>query len=173
MMMCEKYTADQFLSTDAWALVGKLQDPVVFDVFEKLQKGDHFVCFLSLYKAGCEDKLHNSKTFTKLVQVFNNYLKRESSDNLNMKYGICYPINYLRFMVLVHSSGGASAQQYSILISQLGRPSPWHLWYVAHMLGNLLLSLTMYHSRQFVTNSPDVLSNPFLIFENVAQLAQL
>ena len=128
--MCEKYTADQFLSTDAQALAGQLRDTVVFDVFEKLQKSDHFVCFLSLYKAGCKGKLDKSKTFTKLAQVFNDCLKRECYDNLNAKHGICYPINYLQFMVLMRTSGGTSAQQYSILVSQLGGPSPWCLQYV-------------------------------------------
>ena len=134
--MREKYTSNQFLSTDARALTGKLKDPVVFDVFEKLQKGDHFACFLSLYKSGCEGKLNNSKTFTELVQVFEDHLKRESSGNPNAKYGIRYPINYLRFMVLMRSSGGASAQQYSILISQLGGPSPRRLRYV---LGKIII----------------------------------
>jgi len=36
-------------------------------------------------------KLDQSQTFTELCQVFEDRLRRESSDNKNMKYGTRYP----------------------------------------------------------------------------------
>ena len=76
-----------------------------------------------------EGKLSQSQAFTKLCQVFEDWLCQESSDNKNMKYGTRYLKHYLNFMILMCSWGGSTAQQYGILTSELGGLTPRHLRY--------------------------------------------
>jgi hypothetical protein len=88
------------------------------------------MCFLELFKAARDGQLQGRKTFQELCVVHADQLKREASNNKNLKYGIRYPKNFLNFMTLVRSYGGDSARQYGIITSQLAGPSPRHLRWV-------------------------------------------
>jgi hypothetical protein len=123
-MKREKHTPHTVLGTDSRKLGEKLKDPLVHKIHLLLEEGDQTKCFLSLYKAAQDGKLDQSKTFTELCQVFEDRLRRESSDNKHLKYGARYPKNYLNFM---RSRGGSTGRQYGIFTSQLGGPSPRHL----------------------------------------------
>src|SRR5882762_2138421 len=129
LMKRKKHTPQILLSTDSRQLGDKLKDPLVHQIHLLLAEADHTKCFLSLYKVVQEGKLSQSQTFTELCQVFEDQLRRESSDNKNMKYGTHYPKHYLNFMILMRSQGGSTARQYGILTSELGGPTPCHLRY--------------------------------------------
>jgi hypothetical protein len=88
------------------------------------------MCFLSIHKAALEGKLNHSQTITNLCQVFEDKLRRDSSNDKNLKYGTRYSKNYLNFMILMRSRGESTGRQYGILTSQLGGPPPRHLRYV-------------------------------------------
>ncbi|KAH7903097.1 hypothetical protein BJ138DRAFT_1120733 [Hygrophoropsis aurantiaca] len=146
----EKFTPYNLSSSDSRTLDAKLKDPLVFKTFQHLQRGnDSTNCFLALYKAGQEGKLENKQTIIDLCSVFEDQLRRQTSSNANLKYGIRYSENYRNFMILMRGRNGNSARQYSILQSQIGGPTPRTL-------------------RALVAKSEDALTNPLLIFENVA-----
>jgi hypothetical protein len=130
LMKREKHTPQTLLSTDSRQLGDKLKDPLIHQIHLLLESDDHTKCFLSLYQAARDGKLDNSQTFTELCQVFEDRLRRESSENKNLKYGTRYPKHYLNFMILMRSRGGSTARQFSILTAELGGPSPRHLRYV-------------------------------------------
>jgi hypothetical protein len=117
LMKHEKYMPQTLLGTDSCRLGNKLKDPMVFQIHLLLEDGDHTKCFLSLHKAALEGKLDHSQTLTDLCQVFEDKLRRNSSDNKNLKYGTRYSKNYLNFMILMRSQGGSTGQQYGILTS--------------------------------------------------------
>jgi|SRR5882762_12026327 hypothetical protein len=103
LMKREKHTPHTLLSTDSHQLGDKLKDPLIHQIHLLLENSDHTKCFLSLYQAAQEGKLDNSQTFTELCQVFEDRLRRESSDNKNLKYGTHYPKHYLHLMILMCS----------------------------------------------------------------------
>lgn len=170
LMKREKHTPQTLLSTDSRQLGDKLKDPLVHQIHLLLEDADHTKCFLSLYKATQEGKLSKSQTFTELCQVFEDRLRRESSDNKNMKYGTRYPKHYLNFMILMCSRGGSTARQYGILTSELGGPTPRHLRCVT-ILSNGMVCLCL--CRSLVANSEDALQVPLLIYENMARVLRL
>jgi hypothetical protein len=120
----------RILVPNSHRLGDKLKDPLVFQIHLLLEDGDHTMCFLSLHKAALEGKLNHSQTFTNLCQVFEDKLRRDSSNDKNLKYGTRYSKNYLNFMILMRSRGESTGRQYGILTSQLGGPPPRHLRYV-------------------------------------------
>lgn len=148
----KKFTPSTLRNSDARAIENKLKDPLIFDAYQQLQRGNDTECFLRLFKAARDGQLKEEhQTFHELCAVFADQLKREQSANKNLKYGIRYPKNYLNFMVLVRSYGASSARQYGIITSQLGGPSPRHL-------------------RTLAASSEDALQNPYLIYENIARV---
>jgi hypothetical protein len=173
LMKREKHTPQTLLSTDSRQLGDKLKDPLVHQIHLLLEEADHTKCFLSLYRAAQEGKLSQSQTFTELCQVFEDRLRRESSDNKKMKYGTRYPKHYLNFMILMRSRGGSTARQYSILTSELGGPTPRHL------RCRTFLSITFRDNcltspcRSLVAKSEDALQVPLLVYENMARVLRL
>lgn len=130
-----KFTPHNLSSAETRDLQDKLNDPMVFDVFNRLERGqDGTGCFLALYKAAREGKLSKSQTFMDICSVFEEKLRRASSSNPNSKFGIRYNENYKNFMILMRGDGGNSARQYSILQSQIGGPSMRSIRYVCCLL---------------------------------------
>lgn len=89
------------LSTGSRILGDKLKDPLVFQIHLHLEKGDHTSCFLSLFSAAQNGDLENAETFTQFCAVFDDQLRRSTSDNKKLKRGIHYPQHYLDFMILM------------------------------------------------------------------------
>lgn len=86
----------------------------------------------------------------------------------NMEYATPLTIFSLGFwcrLVVAHLHNSIAFWYRSLVDHHLGVYSTSQVW-------EFMTSID-YHSRQFVTNSPDALSNPFLIIENVAWLAWL
>ncbi|KAF9236407.1 hypothetical protein BU15DRAFT_76980 [Melanogaster broomeanus] len=148
----EKFTPLSLSSSDARTFNAALQDPLVFDIYQCLNSNDGnngTDCFLALYRAAKQGKLSKHETFLDICKVFEDKVRRNSSSNPNLKYGVRYNENFRNFMILMRGHGGNSARQYGILQTQIGGPSIRTL-------------------RTLVANSEDALSNPELIFENVA-----
>lgn len=76
---------------------------------------------------------------------------RENSPDLNKKYGIRYTKSLLDFMIIMRGYGQNSNRQYGIFSATFGGPSVRHL-------------------RTLVTKSSDALTNPALIYENMARV---
>lgn len=125
-----KYAPSTLHSVEGRAIQLKLKDPILFGAFQSLEKGDNAAGFLQLYRYAKEGKTKGYDTFTEICDVLADRIRRETSDNENLKYGVRYPANYLNFMTLLRSYGSNSARQYGILTSQMGGPSPRHLRYV-------------------------------------------
>ena len=119
----EKYAPSTLKSAEAREIQARLQDPLVFQVWQTLERGNSTATFLELYKLVCEGKLKDHTVFVQLCGVLTDQLHRASSDNPHLKKGIRYPRDFLNFMTLMRSNGGQSSQQYSILTSQLGGPT--------------------------------------------------
>ncbi|KAG1776450.1 hypothetical protein EV702DRAFT_1198152 [Suillus placidus] len=101
-LSCGKFTPHNLSSAKTRDLQDKLNDPIVFDVFNCLEHGqDGTECFLALYKATREGKLSKSQTFMDICSVFEEKLWRASSSNPNSKFGIHYNKNYKNFMILM------------------------------------------------------------------------
>ena len=105
----QKYAPQTLLHTDARLLKSQLQDPVVFSIFQKLERNSPAECFIELYKSAVSGKLCNHETFMELCRVFTDQFRRMNSDNPNAKYGIRYPETYINFMLLMRAHGGNSA----------------------------------------------------------------
>jgi hypothetical protein len=125
-----KYAPLTFISIEARAVQLKLKDPLLFNAFQLLEKGEDSAAFLQLYQYAKDGKLKGYDTFTEICEVLTDRIRRQTSDNDNLKYGVRYPANYLNFMILLRSYGSNSARQYGILTSQLGGPSSRHLRFV-------------------------------------------
>lgn len=123
----EKFAPSTFCDVDGRELQKKLSDPLLFDVYTKLECGESMAAFLQLYKFAKEGKLKCYDTFTDVCKVMADCIKRETDKNKNAKFGIRFPVNYLNFFTLLRSYGGESAHQYGIITSALGGPSPRHL----------------------------------------------
>jgi len=128
-----KYAPRAFTSLEAHALKQKLNDPLIFQVHQLLECGQHTECFLKLYHLSHSGKLKNLEVFTDLCEILADKVDRDNSTNPNAKYGIRYTQNYLNFMILLRSHGQNSAKQYGILAGQLPAPSSRHLRYIFHM----------------------------------------
>ncbi|KIJ63902.1 hypothetical protein HYDPIDRAFT_29247 [Hydnomerulius pinastri MD-312] len=152
LMQREKFTPLNLSSSNVRTFNAALQDPLVFDVYQRLRNGDNGTdCFLALYHAARQGKLSKHETFLDICKVFGDKLRCNNPSDPNLKYGVRYNENFRNFMILMRGHGGNSARQYGILQTQIGGPSTWTL-------------------RTLVANSKDALSNPELIFENVARV---
>jgi hypothetical protein len=123
----DKFAPRTFRAVEARTLSEQLKDTVVFNAHSDLERGNPIGCFLRLYGAAAAGNLDNYKTFSDLCEVLEDRVHRETSSNVNLKYGIRYPQSYLNFMILMRSHGGNSSRQYGLITSQLGGPSPRHL----------------------------------------------
>ncbi len=130
----EKFASSTFCDVDGCKLQKKLGNPLLFDVYTKLERGESSAAFLQLYKVAKEGKLKCYNTFTNVCKVMADRIKHKTDKNKNAKFGIRYPVNYLNFFTLLCSYGGESARQYGIITSALGGPSPQHLRSVPNMV---------------------------------------
>ncbi|KAF8162013.1 hypothetical protein BJ912DRAFT_935672 [Pholiota molesta] len=147
-----KYAANNHLRRfELHELQDKLADPVLFDIFESLKTGKPEDCFLQLFKQAQEGKLQNHERFLDVCEVLSDRIRRDTSGNRNLKYGMRYSKTYLDFMIAMRGYGQNSNQQYEILAAEFCGPSVRHL-------------------RALVSKSVDALQNPYLIFENVARV---
>lgn len=129
-MARDTFTPHTLKNADALDLQDKLNDLIVWNAHQLLQRRNDAECFLELFKAAQDGQLQGYQTFQELCMVLADQLKHDTSNNKKLKYGICYPKNFLNFMTLVRSYGGDSAHQYGIITSQLAGPSPHHLRWV-------------------------------------------
>ncbi|KAI1782137.1 hypothetical protein LXA43DRAFT_977717 [Ganoderma leucocontextum] len=150
----EKFAPYTFRSGDARDLQAKMNDPLIFSMNQLLDRNDSTTAFLELFKYARDGKLSQHKLFGDICVVLAEQVHRATSSNAKAKHGIRYPQDYLHFMTVMQSYGHQSAQNYAILTSQLGGPSPRTL-------------------RLLVKKSPDCLSSPDLDFENVAHVKRL
>lgn len=121
----EKYAPSTLRAGDARALRLKMTDPVIFPIVQQLERGDVAGAFLSLYQRARDGGLAKYQTFMDICTVLEDQLKaRAESDSPGAKKGIRYTQDYLNFMTIMRSYGQQSSQQYSILTSQIGGPSP-------------------------------------------------
>jgi len=128
-----KYAPRSFISLEAHALKEKLNDPLIFQIHQLLERGQHTECFLKLYHLSRNGKLKDLEVFTDLCEILADKVDRDNSGNPNAKYGIRYTQNYLNFMILLRSHGQNSAKQYGIIAGQLPAPSSRHLRYLIRM----------------------------------------
>lgn len=148
---------DKYAQTDMIRQIGarsfsaKLSDPVLFDIHDSLKTGKPEDAFLRPYKSAKEGKLSNYERFIEVCDVLEDRVRRETSGNDKLKYGIRYSPNYLDFMIAMRGYGQNSNRQYEIFCAEFAGPSVRYL-------------------RTLVTKSTDALQNPYLIFENVARV---
>jgi hypothetical protein len=64
-----KYAPLTLISVEACALQLKLKDPLLFNAFQLLEKGEDTGAFLQLYKYAKEGKLKGYDTFTEICEV--------------------------------------------------------------------------------------------------------
>ena len=133
-----KYAPTTLKSVEGRAIQEKLKDPILFGAFQALEKGETASGFLQLYQYAKEGKTKGYETFTEICEVLADRIRRDTSDNRNLKYGVRYKADYLNFMTLLRSYGGNSARQYGILSSQIPSPSPCHLRFVEYILAPLV-----------------------------------
>lgn len=119
----EKFGPNTLLDTDARKLQEKLDDPLIYHLWNDLHRGKEGEVFLNLYRQVKEGKLKDYKTFVGLCEVLTDQISRQTSDNPNLKYGIRYPENYMNFMTLLRSYGTNSARQFGLITGALGGPS--------------------------------------------------
>lgn len=105
----------------------KLSDPVLFDIHDSLKTGKPEDTFLRLYKSAKEGKLKNYERFTEVCNVLEDRVRRETSGNDKLKYGIRYSPNYLNFMIAMRGYGQNSNRQYEIFCAEFAGPSVRHL----------------------------------------------
>ncbi|KAJ7812191.1 hypothetical protein B0H14DRAFT_3753374 [Mycena olivaceomarginata] len=151
LMARNKYSSRRFLDDEARNLNDQLRDPLTFKAFKLLQKGESTECFFQLYEACLNGKLKKYETFQQLCGVLADGLEREGT---NKKFGVRYPKDYLNFMILLRSYGGQSSRQYGIIAGQFPAQSSRHL-------------------RSLVAKSEDALTNPYLVYENMARVRRL
>ncbi|KAH9947491.1 hypothetical protein B0H21DRAFT_691827, partial [Amylocystis lapponica] len=90
----EKYAPTSLRNADSRVLQATFRDPLIFKVFQSLERHDDLGCFLQLYQQAREGKLGNHKTFTELCAVFSDRVRRESkaSTNPKLKNGMRYVV---------------------------------------------------------------------------------
>lgn len=126
-----KYAPLTLICAEACAIQLKLKDPLLFNAFQLLEKGDNAAPFLQLYQYAKEGRLKAHDTFTEICEVLADRTRRDNSENVNLKFGVRYPEQYMNWMVLMRSYGQNSGRQYGILTSVLGGPSTCQLRYVS------------------------------------------
>ncbi|KAJ7254267.1 hypothetical protein C8J57DRAFT_1437247 [Mycena rebaudengoi] len=147
----EKYSNKRFHDLEARKLDSLLKDPITFKALKTLEKGEATECFLQLYEAALNGKLKEYETVRELCVVITDVIMRQ---DVNKMKGIRYPAHYLNFATLMRSYGGNSARQFGILKGEIPLPSPRHI-------------------RSLVAKSDDALTNPYLIYENMARVKRL
>ncbi|KAF8200490.1 hypothetical protein K438DRAFT_2110609 [Mycena galopus ATCC 62051] len=143
-----KYSAHWFHDVEARNLDLLLKDPVTFAALKALEKGESTQCFLLLYEATLNGKIKDYETIKEMCMVAAEVIKRKEANTMT---GIRYSSHYLNFAMLMWGYGGNSAHQYGILSGKIPLP-------------------LMRHVRALVPKSADALHNPYLIFENMAQV---
>ncbi|KAJ7836006.1 hypothetical protein B0H13DRAFT_1913303 [Mycena leptocephala] len=146
-----KYSAHRFHDLEGRNLDLLLRDPVTFAALKALEKGESTECFLLLYEATLNGKIKDYETIKEMCMVTTEVIKLKEANTMN---GIRYSSHYLNFTILMRGYGGNSARQYGILSGEIPLPS-------------------MRHVRALVPKSADALHNPYLIFENMAQVKRL
>jgi hypothetical protein len=105
-----KHAPFTFQSVEARAIQIKLKDPLLYKAFLSLEQGDKpAAAFLQLYQYAVEGKLKGNDTFIEICDVLADRVRRQTSDDRNLKYGVRYPANYLNFMTLLRSYRSNSA----------------------------------------------------------------
>ncbi|KAI0688076.1 hypothetical protein C8T65DRAFT_746794 [Cerioporus squamosus] len=87
-------------------LESKLKDPLLFQVYQRLERNDRTAAFLTLYQQAQEGLLKDQKLFEDVCSVLADQVRRANSDNPHLKKGIRYTCDYLNFMTL----GGPTAR---------------------------------------------------------------
>ncbi|KAF8156205.1 hypothetical protein K438DRAFT_2076139 [Mycena galopus ATCC 62051] len=146
-----KYSNGYLAAVEGRKLKRLLEDPVTFKALKTLEKGQTTECFVQLYEAAMNGKLKSFETVREMCTVVAEVIKRQDNNTMS---GIRYPAHYLNFAILMRSYGGNSARQFGILRGEIPLPS-------------------MRHVRTLVANSEDTLTNPYLIFENMARVKRL
>ncbi|KAF9020418.1 hypothetical protein BDZ89DRAFT_1203567 [Hymenopellis radicata] len=136
---------------DSLKALSIFEDDVLFNLHRIAKEDNSYKFFLELYQHAAKGRLADHDTFSVICQVFVDKLKRSTSPNGKLKFGIRYPESYLNYMVLLRGFGANSRKQYELLRSHIEGP-------------------TLRHLRYLVTNSADALQNPYLIYENVARV---
>ncbi|KAL1941730.1 hypothetical protein VTO73DRAFT_6730 [Trametes versicolor] len=150
----EKYAPHALRALEARELQARMADPHVFRVWKLLENDKSTESFIELYEQARDGKLANKQTFISICKVMAEQIRRYTDPNTKLKHGMRYAQDYMNFMVVMRSYGQKSAQQYSILNGAIGGPCARSL-------------------RYFVKRSPDCLSDPDLVFENVARVKRL
>ncbi|KAF8169334.1 hypothetical protein K438DRAFT_1774346 [Mycena galopus ATCC 62051] len=86
-----KYAHSTMPAYEANKLKGLFADPVIYDVYMELERGEDLTCFLKLYKHAADGKLKDKEVFVDLCKVMADQVQRHSSNNPNLKFGIRYP----------------------------------------------------------------------------------
>jgi len=111
-------------------LQDKLSDPVLFDIHESLKTGKPEDCFLRLFKQAQEGKLETYGRFLDVCEVLSDRVRRDTSGNPNLKYGMRYSKSYMDFMIAMRGYGQNSNRQYGILAAEFCAPSFRHIRYL-------------------------------------------
>ncbi|KAJ3897553.1 hypothetical protein F5879DRAFT_927751, partial [Lentinula edodes] len=128
-----------------------LDDKILFDINDSLKTDDPHDCFLRLWSHAKEGNLGKHEHVVEICASLEDRVRRESSDNPKLKYGIQYVQNVINYMMLMRGYGHNSHQQYTIFTSTFGGPSSCQL-------------------QTLWSRSVDVLQNPYLVFENMARV---
>lgn len=125
--MRSKFTPKSVVAGETKELLKKLDDPVYASVFDALAKKDVGLCFLQLHRAALQGKLGDDCQVVKDVcTLLADKVRRDDSDNVNLKYGVRYTTDYLNFCILLRSYGAASNQHYGLFRAQFPAPSSRH-----------------------------------------------
>lgn len=100
--MRRKFTPKSLVAGEMKELLTQFEDPVFAGVFDALAKQDVGLCFLQLHRAAVDGKLGNDRQLVKdLCGLLADKVRRDSSDNPNLKYGVRYTHDYLNFCILL------------------------------------------------------------------------
>ncbi|KAJ7714729.1 hypothetical protein B0H16DRAFT_1807499 [Mycena metata] len=147
----QKFSNRRLQDYEARKLDSLLKDPITFKALKTLEKGETTECFLQLYEGALNGKLKEYETVRELCAVVAETIERKDAKTLS---GIRYPPHYLNFAILMRSYGGNSARQFGILSGEIPLPS-------------------MRHMRALIPKSADAMTNPYLIYENMARVKRL
>ncbi|KAJ3913480.1 hypothetical protein F5877DRAFT_83755 [Lentinula edodes] len=104
-----------------------LDDKILFDINDSLKTDDPHDCFLRLWSHAKEGNLGKHEHVVEICASLEDRVRRESSDNPKLKYGIQYVQNVINYMMLMRGYGHNSHQQYTIFTSTFGGPSSCQL----------------------------------------------
>ncbi|TFK58275.1 hypothetical protein BDN72DRAFT_731006, partial [Pluteus cervinus] len=142
---------DHLLSFEHQSLQRMLEDPIIFNIYQSMKSGKPEDCFLQLADQCRSGKLQSFERLREICEVVGDRIRRDSSNNPDLTFGMRYTQSYLDFMTAMRGYGPSSNTQYAILAAELCAPSVRHL-------------------RSLVTNSNDALQNPYLLYENIARI---